>query len=478
MKADKKPRLQRFKYVLGDALSAWAAYTGLFIYRKEIIEQNAGHFSIEQVLSVLDERYRTGSVWVILFWIALSWLTGFYAEVYRRSRIRDLINTFALSIAGSVILFFALILDDFVEDFRDYYALFGLYLGLQFGLTAAVRTIVTTFSAIRIKNREIGFPTLIVGSNQIAVELFNELESARKSAGFQFVGFASVNNNLKYLLGRNLPHLGEYTELETILREQGIEEVIIAIESREHDKLQAILSVLKVFPGIRIHMVPDTYDLISGQVRLESYGAPLIVIRHELMPLWQKVIKRALDVVLSLIGLLVLSPFFLFGALMVKLSSPGPIFYRQERVGMNGKTFKMIKFRSMFSNAESNGPQLSSENDPRITPWGRVMRRHRLDELPQLFNVLWGEMSLVGPRPERKYYIERIVEKAPHYRHLLKVKPGLTSWGMVKFGYAENVEEMVERLKYDIIYIENINIMNDLKILIYTVLIVFQGRGK
>lgn len=470
--------LQRIKYVLGDALSAWVAYTGLFIYRKEFIEQRSGVFSVEEVLGVLDERYRSGSFWVVVFWIGISWLTGFYAEVYRRSRIRDLINTLALSLAGSVVLFFALLLDDFVEDFRDYYALFSIYLGLQFGLSAAVRTIITTFSAIRIKNRQIGFPTLVVGSNQIAVDLFSELESARKSAGFQFVGFASVNNNLKYLLGKNLPHLGEYTELESILRTHGIEEVIIAIESREHDKLQSILSVLKVFPGIRIHMVPDTYDLISGQVRLESHGAPLIVIRHELMPLWQRVVKRGLDVVLSLFGLLVFTPFFVVAGLMVRWSSPGPIFYRQERVGMNGKTFKMIKFRSMFSNAENGTPQLSSENDPRITPWGRVMRRHRLDELPQLLNVLFGEMSLVGPRPERPYYIERIIEKAPHYRHLLKVKPGLTSWGMVKYGYAENVEEMVERLKYDIIYIENMNIMNDLKILIYTVLIVFQGRGK
>lgn len=163
---------------------------------------------------------------------------------------------------------------------------------------------------------------------------------------------------------------------------------------------------------------------------------------------------------------------------MTKLSSTGPIFYRQKRIGLQGKAFNIIKFRSMYKDAEAAGPQLSSEQDDRITPWGRVMRKYRLDELPQFLNVIIGEMSIVGPRPERQFYIDQILAKAPHYRHVQKVKPGITSWGMVKFGYAENVDEMIERLKYDLIYIENMNLLNDFKILFYTVLIVLQGRGK
>ncbi len=196
------------------------------------------------------------------------------------------------------------------------------------------------------------------------------------------------------------------------------------------------------------------------------------------MPHGQKIIKRAVDILFSLLFLILCSPLLLFVAFMVRRSSAGPIFFKQERMGQFGKPFQIIKFRSMYVDAEKDGPALSSDADPRITPWGRIMRKYRLDELPQFWNVVLGEMSIVGPRPERKFFADQIVEKAPYYRQLLRIKPGITSWGMVKFGYAENVDEMIERLKYDLIYLENMNLLNDLKILIYTVLIVFQGRGK
>ena len=181
---------------------------------------------------------------------------------------------------------------------------------------------------------------------------------------------------------------------------------------------------------------------------------------------------------ISSIAVIILSPLYLITALLIKLGSKGPVFYSQERIGINGKPFMMLKFRTMVENAEANGPQLSSDNDPRITKFGRFMRKVRLDEIPQFFTVLKGDMSLVGYRPERQYFIDQIVEKAPHYKLLLKIKPGITSWGQVKFGYASTVDEMIERLKYDILYIENMSIAVDIKIMIYTVLIVFTGRGK
>jgi lipopolysaccharide/colanic/teichoic acid biosynthesis glycosyltransferase len=181
---------------------------------------------------------------------------------------------------------------------------------------------------------------------------------------------------------------------------------------------------------------------------------------------------------MSLVAMLLLSPAYLMCIALVRLSSPGPAFYMQERVGKGGRPFRMIKFRSMFTDAEHAGPQLSSDNDPRITPFGRFMRKVRLDEIPQFYNVLKGDMSLVGPRPERQFFIDQIVLEAPHYRHLLKVKPGITSWGMVKYGYAENVPQMIRRMRYDLLYIENMSLLVDLKILIYTVLTVVQGRGK
>jgi lipopolysaccharide/colanic/teichoic acid biosynthesis glycosyltransferase len=195
------------------------------------------------------------------------------------------------------------------------------------------------------------------------------------------------------------------------------------------------------------------------------------------MPAWQQNLKGFLDVILAFVALILLSPLFAALAIGVRLSSHGPIFYKQERIGKNGKPFIIYKFRSMYIDAESTGPKLSSKNDSRVTPFGRFMRKSRLDEIPNFFNVLRGDMALVGPRPERSHFIKEIVKQAPQYTQLLKVKPGITSWGQVKYGYAENVDQMIRRMKYDLLYIENMTLYVDLKIMIYTVLTILKAKG-
>ncbi len=470
----KNVKLQVSKYVFFDGFAAIISYTVLYYVRKTIIETNKFGFEPE---IIFDSRYLFGIAATTLFWLLIYWITGFYEDIFRRSRLGEIMQTFNSALFGSIVIFFALILDDWVVSYKDYYQSFFTYFACIFFFTALFRFIISTQTNRKIQGRKLWFNTLLIGSNEKAVGLYKDFESQKRSTGNKFVGFASVYEQLDFLIAKNIPRLGSYTELPRIIKEHEIEEVIIATESQEHGKLEEIVNLLEN-TNVRVKIIPDMYDIISGQVRMESLGAPLIEIRHELIAPWQRFTKRLFDVVSSLLLLLLLSPLLIFAAIMVRLSSPGPIFYRQERVGLHAKTFKIIKFRSMFSNAELNGPQLSTEDDERITPWGRVMRKYRLDELPQFFNVLIGEMSIVGPRPERQFYIDQILAKAPHYSHVQKVKPGITSWGMVKFGYAENVDEMVERLKYDLIYIENMNLLNDFKILFYTVLIVLQGRGQ
>jgi exopolysaccharide biosynthesis polyprenyl glycosylphosphotransferase len=470
----KNERLQKAKYIFWDVVAACSAYLSLYVYRKLEIEQVVAHPAEIQ----FGTNFYIGLLSLPIFWITIYLITGFYRDIYRHSRLKDLIYTFNAALLGSVFIFFTLMLDDTVARYTDYYRGFLLYFSVHFAATALFRLLLNTRTAYRIRQGKIQFNTLLIGSNEKAAELKQQLERNHRKTGHAFVGFVSVHNNVQFLMQKNLRHLGSYLQLPELIKAHQVEEVIIAIESSEHERLEKIVNLLEGLK-VTIKILPDTYDIISGKVRMESLAsAPLIEISHQLMPLWQRVLKRVMDIVVSLLVMLLCSPLFILILLITQLSDRGPAFYRQKRIGFQGREFDMIKFRSMVVDAEKHGPMLSSENDRRITPWGRIMRKYRLDELPQFWNVLRGQMSIVGPRPERRYYMEKIAERAPHYKHLMKVKPGITSWGMVKYGYAENVEEMIERMKFDIIYIENMNLFNDLKILIYTVLIVLDGRGK
>jgi exopolysaccharide biosynthesis polyprenyl glycosylphosphotransferase len=317
----------------------------------------------------------------------------------------------------------------------------------------------------------------MIGSNENAVDVYMDIKDQKKSSGHEILGFINVHQKVHYQLQDYLPQLGSYENMEGILRKLNVEEVIIALEPSEHGKIGDIVNRLSLL-DLRVSAIPSMTDILTGKVKSTTiFGTPLAEVTHDVMPAWQQNVKQLMDVVISILALVVLSPLILCLGLGVKLSSPGPIFYKQPRVGRYGQEFHIYKFRSMYHKAEENGPELSSKHDPRVTRFGQFMRKHRLDEIPNFFNVLRGDMALVGPRPERAYFIRKITEQAPHYVHLHKVKPGITSWGQVKYGYAENVEEMVKRLRFDILYIENRSLFVDLKILFYTVITIIKGKG-
>jgi exopolysaccharide biosynthesis polyprenyl glycosylphosphotransferase len=349
---------------------------------------------------------------------------------------------------------------------------------LHFAFTITGRWLIASALIRKIQKRKLGFPTILVGSGPAAAKLFRELDEAPRSEGFMFAGFVHVGTEKRTMFHRPLPDLGHAGQLQECISQQGIEEVIIAVEEHEHHLVPELVNMLQN-EFIRLKILPDAFSMVVGLVKMNNIlGAILLEVDFEVMPAWQKSAKRIFDIVFSLFALLLTLPFMLLVAVFIRLSSPGPVFYRQERIGFKGKPFHIIKFRTMRQDAEQHGPRLSSAADPRITRIGRLLRKTRLDELPQFLNVLHGEMSVVGPRPERQYFIDQIMVKAPYYRRLHRVKPGITSWGQVKFGYAENVDEMVERLRYDMLYLENMSIGLDIRIMIYTVLIMLQGRGK
>jgi len=467
---------QLFKYLVSDFLSAAAAWTFFFIYRKTQVEPEK--FGYTPPLQFNYKFFLALGI-IPFFWLFLYYLNGYYNHIYRKSRLEELGQTMLMSLVGVVVIFFALILDDIVNSYMYYYSLIIVLFSIHFLLTYIPRVVITTKTNHKIQQRLISFNTLMIGSNEKALKMYRRLEKRRISSGLKFVGFVSVDDKKDFLMSEHLPWLGDLSILKRIVIEKRIQEVIIAIESAEHYQIEKILNKLEGFENITVRALADNCDIISGRVKLDSlYDEPLIQISHELMPSWQVTLKRLIDIAGSMVFMIIFSPVYLFVATGVRLSSSGSIFYSHERVGKNGVPFLIYKFRSMVTNAEASGPALSGgDADPRITKFGRFIRKTRLDEIPQFWNVLKGDMSIVGPRPERQYFIDQIVERAPHYVHLHKVRPGITSWGQVKFGYAKDVEEMIERLNYDIIYIENMSIYNDIKIIIYTVKTVILGKG-
>ena len=464
-----KKSKQAGKYILSDFISASVAWLLFNILRYEVFAIDEGADSLLDYLQY--PGVLGGQVVIPLFWLVLYYFSGYYNKPFGKSRLTELFSTFITVLIGTVFVFFALLLDDIPRSIDIYYKLFFGMFGLQFFITYIPRLLITQSGMRKIKNREWAMKVLIIGAGGKAVRIAHDLYRL----GYDICGFVSEDERTPVKADRNQV-LGTVEDIPVLMEKENVDEIVLAVESKNNKALLGILYSLYRYKR-PIKVLADRFNMLS-KIQLRTIrGIPLVDVTDNNFSPAEQNIKLFLDKVCSVVALLLLSPLFAYIAWRVKKDSPGPVFFRQERIGYLGQPFWMYKFRTMYVNAEENGPSLSSEDDLRVTPFGRIMRKYRLDELPQFWNVLKGDMSLVGPRPERKYFIDEIVKTAPYYYLLHNVRPGITSLGMVKYGYAASVDKMVERMEYDILYYENMSLTLDLTILIYTVMTVVTGKG-
>ena len=323
-------------------------------------------------------------------------------------------------------------------------------------------------------NRNIGVNIVaVLGTNEMAERIYNKF-TTDKFAGYNVIGYFSRENiKSNFLEGKN--YLGDYKLIPAKIKELGIEKILISLPSEEHD---ALYDLFKICEGINVEFMysPDFVDLMTSRLRVEEVdGIPFMKLKAVPMNVWNRFLKRSFDIVVSFFILILLSPVMVLIGVLVKLTSKGPLFYKQERVGLDGQKFMMLKFRSMRIDAELSGPQMATRNDDRYTPIGRYLRKYSLDELPQFLNVLIGNMSIVGPRPEREFFINTMKESIHRYLERHRVKCGITGWAQVN-GARGTDSSMQTRIDYDIYYIENWSLALDIKIIFKTVKEVFFSK--
>lgn len=430
----------------------------------------------ELFVNAIEPMFWTPMLAISAFWLLLFTFSGLYRPWYAESRFDELVTLFKAVTAGVILLFFLIFIDDTISEdaatsrllILAYWLILLTLLGIG---RLAYRTVLKRLTLGGVLKRS----TIIVGSFQQSRELYDQVLEY-PLLGLHVIGYVSTE---PFTEQTRVPHLGTTDELEAVLRERNVQEVLVALPSSEHDMLVDIIGKCSG-SNVKVKIRPDMYDIISGQARTNQiYGFPLIEITPQLMQPWERIVKRLMDIAVSLFILALGLPFWLLIALAIKLTSKGPVFYTQERVGKNGQVFRMVKFRSMLSDAEAHsGPRWADKDDPRVTPVGRILRRMHLDEVPQFLNILEGSMSLIGPRPERPFFVEQFVKEIPLYRRRLNVRPGLTGWAQVKHRYDASMEDVRQKLRFDLYYIENMSVRMDIKILIHTFFRMIMGRGQ
>lgn len=466
-------KLQRLKYVLADFFTANVAWFTYNCFRFQLGGVR-GYTHIGDFLS--SGMILVGQVAFPLLMMCVYYLSGYYNEVFRKSRLAELVTTIKSAAVNTLLAFFIALINDMMTDNRGFnYEIVLILLALLFFLTYIFRVLITARTSSNIKNRRWRFNTLVIGAGASAYAFVEKLNKMRQSTGYHVVGYVDVpgENRVKDI---DLP-VYTFADIAEVCRKEDVKELIVVPTNQDNKVVLATINRLYVY-DLPIKVTPERFNMLSRSRIFDFSGDPLVDVSSSHMDESAKNIKRVLDVVCSIVALILLLPVYAIVAVLIKCDSKGPVFYSQERLGLHNKPFKIVKFRTMVDGAEQAGkPQLSSDNDPRITKLGRIMRKYRIDELPQFWNVLKGDMAMVGPRPEREYYAKMILEREPAYSLIHKVRPGVTSLGQVKFGYAKDVDEMIERLRYDLLYLDNMSILNDLKIIAYTIKIVIKGRG-